>query len=71
MERCSGLPICTQIYSRSELEPCLLAPSPDASMVLKQQVQGVPHRSVFAAVSIYHLHIVFSCIEWDAPQAVP
>ena len=40
-------------------------------MVLKQQVQGVPHRSVFAAVFIYHLRIVFSCIERDAPQAVP
>ena len=34
MEHCSGLPECTQIYSWSELEPCLLAPSPDASVVL-------------------------------------
>ena len=34
MEHCGGLPISTQIYSWSELEPCLLAPSPEASVVL-------------------------------------
>lgn len=60
-EHCSGLPICTQIYSWSKLEPCLLAPSPDASVVLAAVAAAARVYPTEMFLQLYSFIICISC----------